>query len=238
MQLALLLIIRFVVFAEISNANLIDTKEQANIKFEGRAYDVSSGQLKYIERHVGHKRPDNIYLWLETNYFDRDGNKIAKKQSDFKNNLYVPDTYFEDLRLKTKEKSKLDIQTNRLFIENNLNNKTDEGKIAVSANYVSGQGFHNFIVSNFNNLRNAPFEFEFISLPKIQNYRFLIQAQDRLNDVQFSLKLKSLLLRAFVDPILLKYDRHKKSLLSYEGLSNLNDINNKTQNVRIIYNYE
>jgi hypothetical protein len=48
----------------------------------------------------------------------------------------------------------------------------------------------------------------------------------------------SVLLKVFVDPILLTYDKKTKRLLSFEGMSNIDDSREKSQVVKIIYTYK
>ncbi len=215
-------------------------QQPANIEFLGRATHPTSNVLLYIERHRGFRQPDGSFTWISSTYEDPKGNIFARKSSIFNQHRTIPEHTFTDSRFKLSEKSTVHPSLLKVEIERTIDGKTKTGSIAIKENSVAGQGFHNFIVKNFEKLKIHSETISFILIPKMDEYSFRISLDPTFpsgEDVRFKVNLKNFLLRSFVSPIFLSYNSQSKKLLEFKGLSNLDDSQGRSQEVLIKYQY-
>ena len=105
--------------------------------------------------------------------------------------------------------------------------------------YVIDGGLTYFFIKNWSRLLNNEIvEFNFIAPSKLDYFRFRVSKNAIVDlgnrkGLQLKLEVNSFLLRAFVDPILITYDLENKKILSYKGISNINDDNGKSYSVII-----
>lgn len=198
----------------------------------GLAY---SGQnLIYTEKHSFEVNSDGTYKKLKTQYYDKNQKLFAEIESDFKENLFVPNIVFTDYRFDLKENINLvdkDILINRL-----VKNDNRSTRFKIDNNFILGQGFHNFIVANWDKFAMNELEIKFIVSSSGKFFNFTAKMQDNGKNKIVSLNAANFLLRAIVGPIKVTYDSTTKKLIKFEGLSNLDDERGNVQNVTIIYN--
>jgi hypothetical protein len=201
----------------------------------GKAY--VNNKLTYTEKHTASISSAGLFSKIETQYLDENDIVFARIVSDFSKNDFVPDVLFEDERFKLLEK--ISLKDKQLIIERTTNGKNDNGALAIYPNSVLGQGFNNYIVTHFEKLLTSFHEVHFIISPKKDQYRFSIALKKlEVDTAIFKVVPQSLFLKAFVDPIYLTYDKKKKRLMTFVGLSNLDDSKGKSQQVKIDYTYD
>jgi hypothetical protein len=116
-----------------------------------------------------------------------------------------------------------------LLIEKNENNQTSSSTLEIFPNSVLGQGFHNFIVTNFEKILKNSTEVNFVIPARSDQYKFEIKLEKiEQNLVTIKVFPSNYLIRAFVSPIILVYDKTDLSLVSFTGLSNLENEKRKS----------
>lgn len=195
-------------------------------------------QLLYIEKHTAVLDKEGFYKNLVTNYVDSKGEVFAKIQSNFEKNKVVPDYEFEDFRQKLKEKVTLEISNQKINIEFAKAGKVEKNTIEIKKNSVLSQGFHNFILSQFKNLMDKKLEVYFVVTNRADQYKFVVQNEKiEQGKVYISIKPANFFLNAIVPTTKLVYDIETKRLVSFEGLTNIDDQNGKTLTAKIDYTY-
>jgi len=194
------------------------------------------GKLIYIEKHYPVVNSNGSYKLLNTKYFYPDNDKnFAEVVSSFNKNLFVPDTTFQDNRLKLFENTSLS-DNKMLTIKRTEDNKTETKSLEIDSLSVSGQGFHNFIVVHFDQLIKESKLISIVVTSKYDQYKFkVIKNKVKDNVVEFKIYPQNFLLRQIVEPIYLEYSLKNRNLLSFKGLSNLYDSKGNSQYVEIFY---
>jgi hypothetical protein len=204
------------------------------VEITGNAY--IDNKLVYIEKHNATIEPNGIYKIIETSYLDTKGKEFAKIKSDFTYHHFIPNVVFDDYRFKYNEKIKVSEKLNNVLIEKNENNQTSSSTLELFPNSVLGQGFHNFIVTNFEKILKNSTEVNFVISARGDQYKFEIKLEKiEQNLVTIKVFPSNYLIRAFVSPIVLVYDKTDLSLVSFLGLSNLENEKRKSQEVFIKY---
>lgn len=203
----------------------------------GKAY--RDNKLIYIEKHYPSVLNDGSYKSLKTEYLNPKDLKFAEITSDFSVDAFVPNVSFKDDRFGlietvTKEKS-----TQKIKIEREIKQKKATEFLELKTSSILGQGFHNFIVKNFDNILKNDVDVYFIITSKADQFHFKMYLAKKMDkEIIIKGKIDSFFLRAFVKEIELTYSYPSKRLLKFKGLSNLDDENGNSQNVEILYEYD
>lgn len=201
----------------------------------GYAYDKQTGEFLYSETHrevIENGRP----LRNSVAYKDNQGNIFAEKFIDFRKSLVMP-----DFHLVNKENGHVEGargRENRLTVHfRQLSDASvQEVSVAMPSNGIIDAGFDRFIEQNWTPLVNGEvLEREFLIPSQLEFYTFAIEkAQiERSGERVFQLGIKSVFLQLFVRPVLVYYDAQTRSLLRYEGVSNIRNRNGENFDVRI-----
>lgn len=184
-----------------------------------------------------------VYKQVKSTYSAPDGTVFAELKSNFEQNTNVPEIDFHDQRFNYREFTKFETP-NKLIVERTKQDTKKSTEIKIESNHLLGQAFHNFIVLNFEQLKNEKtsqniqLDFKFILPSLLTDYRFSITV-DSFDDstITFMTKPSSIFLAVLADPIRVTYDRKTKRLLRYQGLSNLDSSDGSSQLVDIQYEY-
>ncbi len=195
-----------------------------------------NGNIQYTENYELTKNEKGESLKIKTTYLNLAGKKIAELESDFQNDPYIPETVFTDFRFNEKQtlhydpKSKI-IQMKLLDMKTG---KFQEKKLKREDNMVSGQGFHNFILKNFELEKS---DIKFIVLSKLDFFSFKLESSssETPSNKRFVLKISNWLLRAMVQQITVDYRINDKTLLKFAGLTNIEADNRDSQILTIQY---
>lgn len=200
-----------------------------SLHFEGKAYDIESGELLYTEHH--HIAQDDLgnYLSSKVEYKNPENEIIAKKSVDFTQGQFAPDINFFDTRTGLSKQlqneddrlhrihSYYDKEMQRDSIKKPDQNTSSNRKIVVDA------GFDRFIIHHWNDLlEGKQLKFDIFPLNEGDPITFTIKKHKQKNNlVQFRLKPNNLIFALLVDPIKLTYDTNHKRLARYKGLTNI-----------------
>lgn len=210
------------------NIQNLTLKEQS-----ARAYN-QSGKLLYNEKHKIYFSKDTL-VKSETSYFDPEGKLFATLNSDYTLSLTTPTYIFHDFERKHKEGLRKDRENYVIFSQDGAN--TEKIKILKKkADIFSCQGWHYYILENFNLLEKNKLDFSLV-IPEQLDYLNveLSQVEKTKDELHLRLSAKNWFLRMFVPKIEIFYDIKSKKLLRYEGPSNILDSNGDIQIATIQY---
>ncbi len=222
----------FLIIATLSEAT-------ASVKLYGKAYDLKKTKVLYHEVHEVTVGDNGFNQKVETRYLDSSLKEFATLKSTFKDNLFVPDSELKDIRLKRTEKLILDGK--KANIQVITEGQKDQAKtIQIDSSSVAGQGFNNFLLKYFDDLAAGKSQkVAIVVIPLLDFFKFTASRVGALSEkeetVEFKIQIASVFLKAFADPIYVKYDKKTRNLLEFRGLSNLSDEKDKKQQVLIQY---
>ncbi len=206
----------------------------------GKAF--KNNKLIYTEKHNAKILSNKKYEEIETSYRGIDDIEFAHIKSNFKKNDFVPDVFFQDLRNNSQEKIAFDENKHEIQIERSSGLVVTKKQLPLFSNSILGQGFHNYIVSHFDQLLanndNSPQRVSFIITNPADQFNFSIML-DKKNDeyAWINVKPSNIFISAFVPTINLCYERKSMRLKTFKGLSNIEDKDGKSQEVVIEYQY-
>ncbi|MEA9357532.1 hypothetical protein SHI21_14990 [Bacteriovorax sp. PP10] len=210
---------------------------QENVIMKGEAFDKDN-KLVYVETHNYKRLPSGEISAIKTTYHNAAGKLIADVSSDFSKDPFIPDTIFIDHRFNEKQELSYnkDSKLVSMKITDMNTGKFKSNEIKRTENMVSGQGFHNYILKNFNEDRT---DIKFIVLPKLDYYSFYFEQEPAKAEGQrrFILKISSWVLRILVKEIAVDYRMKDHSLLTFEGLTNIDSDKRDSQILKIKMSY-
>lgn len=210
---------------------------QESVIMKGEAFDKNN-KLVYIETHNFKRLPSGEITEIKTTYHNALGKLIAEVESNFSKDPFVPDTVFIDHRFNERQELSYDKESKMISMKvtdlNTGKNKTNI--IKRMENMVSGQGFHNYILKNFNEQKA---DIKFIVLPKLDYYSFYFEQEPPKTQGQkrFILRISSWVLRALVKEIVVDYREIDHALMSFEGLTNIDSDERDSQILKIKMSY-
>lgn len=203
---------------------------------EGVATDLKSGQFLYKEVHQIEKDKEGFNKVITSSYLDKNNNIFAKMVSDFSKNKMIPETTFEDFRFKLKQIQKISSNEKELELIHLKDQKQiSSKKINLSKDFIAGQGFDNYIKANFSKLENSKIKFVVLDQLDFFSFRTDSLPSKEESHQKFQMKMDSFFISLLVAPITVTYDKISKSLIQYEGLSNIFNDKEKSQEVLIAY---
>lgn len=212
------------------------------VKFLGQAYDLNNNRLLYREFHTIELDANGNRIQSTVEYRDAEQNVIAFKTLQYDALGYLPSFKLTDkrsdyeLKVDTFDEKRIDISQKWL-----AHQETQKVKKTQSSAMVVDAGFDVYLMKNWQKLIEGEAQvLDFLAPTRSQFVGFRL-ARRFMNEstVGFTLTPDNFFIGLLVDPILLEYDRYTGQILSYEGLTNLED--NKTGEyyvARIEYSYE
>lgn len=208
----------------------------------GVATHLKDRSFVYKEVHQITNDENGHNKQIQTSYQRQDGTIFAKIKSTFLKNEFVPDVEFDDFRFQRKETLTFDSEKNIIVLKKTIKSasgpdKFTENTLKLEKNMVAGQGFNNFIKANFKKLLNEEsFLVPFVVLNKLDFFRFdLNRKSEEKGITTFSLKIHSYLLGAFVNEIQIGYNTQTQQIMTFQGLSNIQNDKDEPQEVLIKY---
>lgn len=201
----------------------------------GYAYDKQTGMFLYSETHRELVRNGRL-ITNTVAYRDEEGRVFAEKHIDFRKSLVMPDFqlvnsengHLEGARGGDKQ---LSVHFRRLS-----DSRVQKASVEIPGDGIIDAGFDRFIEQNWTALANGEIlEREFLIPSQLEFYTFEIGKHDqhKAGELAFHLQIKSLFLQLFVPPVLVYYDAQTRSLLRYEGISNIRNDDGENFDVRI-----
>lgn len=201
----------------------------------GYAYDKQTGAFLYSETHREVIKDGRLVTnWIS--YKDEAGKVFAEKYVDFQRSLTMPDFHLVNAHNGHVEGARGG--ENRLNVHFRQLSDTDvrEASVETPRNGIIDAGFDRFIEQNWDALvAGDVIEREFLIPSQLDFYTFEIERarSENLDEYVFELRIKSMILQMFVQPVLVHYDSRTRSLLRYEGISNIRNGEGQNFDVRI-----
>ena len=217
-------------------------RDAASIRmYRGDAVDLKQRAPLYVEEHE-ERYTDGRRNMLITTYRDTEGRVIAKRSVDFSRSTLVPDFRTEDVRSGYMEGAERVAEGVRLYWRKTAEDPVEEKIVNIPSPAVVDAGFNNFVQERWDSIMDGQtLEMNF-GLPfALDYYQFRLYkdeetVQNGRNAVVVRCEIDSFILRLFVQPIILVYDIETRRLVSYKGISNINDETGKSLLVNIEYN--
>lgn len=241
-----LLICVLVLLSSILRANTISS--ESSYQFKGYAYSQKDRALLYSEHHMMELDEQGKLTHSEVFYYSSTGKLMAKKYLNYHESGYLPD--FEYTNLFSNQGFKVSASDNDITILIKQNGQESE-KIVETINQkplIVDAGFDVFMRENWPDLLAGKKKIvEFLSPTRAMFITFEIQRIESILDesaenqtVAFQLSPKNFIISLLVDPIDLKYHKQTGRIMSYQGLTNIERIDDPDQNyvADIEYVYE
>lgn len=213
----------------------LDAQEEY-ILYKGIATDLKSNKFYYVEEHK-EVREKNILKQTVIAYKDEQGTLIAGKTIDYSSNKITPSFEQNDYRDGYVEGASF--SQNKLVFKyrKKKSEKLKTKSIDIPNNLVIDGGFNYYIKANWEVLTGGKIlVFNFAVPSQLDYFSFRLFKEFEQKDViAFRMEPSDLLLRKFVNPIRVTYNKTNKRILKYEGLSNINDAGGKSYLVKIMY---
>ncbi len=179
---------------------------------------------------------------LKTTYKDKNGKLIAELSSDFTNSQFLPETQFLDHRDQYEYKLSHDLKSKKIEMSNRDSAKENWKTKTVEAdsNTMVFQGLLNFIRQNLKSFADPHSEKVFLAVPsRLDVVELLVSSDSKAlkNQIVISVKAKNYLIRLALSETRLVFDTLSGRLVEFEGVSNLLDEKDRSQKVKIIYEY-
>ena len=201
----------------------------------GYAYDKQTGAFLYSETHREVQK-DGQLVTNTVSYRDDAGKVFAEKHIDFQRSLTMPDFQLVNAENGHVEGARgadelLDVHFRQLS-----DSDVRAASVATPQNGIIDAGFDRFIELHWDSLvAGDVIEREFLIPSQLDFYTFEVERAktEGLDDYAFELRIKSMFLQMFVQPVLVHYDSRTRSLLRYEGISNIRNGEGENFDVRI-----
>jgi hypothetical protein len=201
------------------------------------AYDLKTGQYIYSEYHFEHYvNGRHTHSIVEYRTPDR---VLARKTISFAQSRTAPDFRLEDLRSGYVEGAQAVPGGYKLFMRKDRSQPVREKVISIPSPAVIDGGFDYFVRDNLARLSSGErMTIHFGSSYQQDFFRFDVY---KTADGEFkgrravflNVEISNFLLKGLVDPIKLVYDASSGRLLSFSGVSNVNDETGKSYRARI-----
>ena len=208
--------------------------------YEGIAVDLETGEKVYIEYHK-EILEDGRRVGMTSEYRDMNGNILALRSVDFRKNPFVPEFTLEDKRDGYSEGAEVVGDSVRLFMKKDRNSGIAETTLLIPEPAVIDAGFNNYVQARWESIARGEKQYFNFGAPFAQDYYgFRVYKEEEVEKngrrmMVVHLDIDNFLIRLFLDPIVLMYDMEAKRLVSYEGISNINNDQGKSYVVRITY---
>jgi len=203
--------------------------------YAGEARD-ESGALVYTEKHVVRSEAGTTTGSL-TEYRAPDGALIATMRSDYSRSVAMPTYVFEDLRRNYREGMRWQDGEYVIFHqEGSAPEKTS--RLGSDSRVFSCQGWHYYLVNNLDLLEKDKIVLNLVLPSELRPFPFVVKKLDSdASRVSAELSLTHWLFRYFAPKLRLEYDKEKRRLIEFRGVSNILDKAGDRQEVTIRYQY-
>lgn len=204
----------------------------------GYAYAAGSRTLIYSEHHQEWWKGGRIMRDTVT-YRDADGSIIGEKHVDFRNGEIAPEFLLRNIRTGHSEgasagRSKLEV---KFRASQSAPVKVEALELPEGA--IVDAGFDRFVENNWDALmRGDAFVRPFLVPSRLEFIDFRIRRVDNGGDAgraTFEMAIASALLRFFAPAILVVYGTRQRSLLEYDGVSNIRNEQGENLDVEIVF---
>lgn len=193
------------------------------LKFVGKAYNLSDDRLLYTENHSINLDENGVYQKGSVKYLDAKGEMIAEKSLDFAAGSLIPELVFIDYRDDASIRIKRDANQLELVLKDGKDSSIENLPTIDTTPLVADAGFDRFVISNWDDLVDGKkLRFEFLALTRGEFISFYIQQSDLSDEfLELKIKPKNWLVSMLVDPIYLRYQRSDRLLKEFRGVTNI-----------------
>jgi hypothetical protein len=203
----------------------------------GKAVNAD-GHLVFLEEHIVRYENDRIAA-LKTIYYDADWKKIGEQASDFYHGPQFGSYDFKDERLRYSDGAR--VMSNRILIYCKETPHADIKKkyLKRESDQIVGQGFHHFILSNFDALMRGDIISAKLVLPAHMDQFDIRISKSKIENgrLKIRIELDNWFLRLFTPRVEAEYDLDKRRLISYQGVSMVADESGENVPVTVVYDY-
>ncbi|MEM1089051.1 MAG: hypothetical protein AAF552_00205 [Pseudomonadota bacterium] len=203
----------------------------------GYATDAKTGELLYLEEHERTVEDGETTSQI-IRYRAPEGDVFAQKVLDFRDNPRRPLFTLEDTLRNYREGLRETDGGLEVFSAKAGDLKSEMLK---QNQFVADAGFDRIIENDWSTLvTGKPVKFDFLVPAQTRTVKFRVKKTDEREHegreaVEFTMEPASGLLRWLVDPIVVLYDVEERTLLKYDGMSNLRNEKMKNYDVDISF---
>ncbi len=209
--------------------------------YQSLATDLDSGNELYREIHTNEF--ENLKIAKSVSeYIDMSGGLISKRIMNFEADSTNPNYTLEDFRSGYLEGAEvIDKGLVKVFMKTDSSSKMETEVLEIDSPYVIDGGLTYFFRKHWSRLLNGEtVEFNFVTPSKLDYFSFRVSKNSirklgTHKGMEIILEPSSFIIRQFVDPIYITYDLDTKHILLYKGISNINNDEGKSYNVKIDY---
>ncbi len=202
----------------------------------GYAYAAGSKSLLYSEHHQEWWKQGRILRDTVT-YRDADGNIIGEKHVDFRSRERAPGFLLRNIRTGHSEGAAAASNKLEVSFRRNQGAPLKKGALDLPEDAIVDAGFDRFVENNWEALmRGESFVRPFLVPSRLQFIDFRIRRVDDGSEPEratFEMAIDSALLRLFAPAINVVYDARNRTLLEYDGVSNIRNGQGENLDVEI-----
>lgn len=226
----ILFTLSFSSFSDTLEKGLFESKQVNEETFTGHAYSLETGALLYTEHHSIFSSGNNRRSYSFVEYKSPDSTLIASKSLEYDKQGYFPSFHFFDLRtdhIMNVEKSDSGIMISQVGA-NNQTGEIETETVAVLKNdiMIADAGFDVFMMKNWALLVDGGIQkVEFLAPTRNRFVSFkIVRTKIGEEKVSFRLAPDNFFIAMLVDPIHLEYEIKTGRILSYKGLTNIEEV--------------
>lgn len=202
----------------------------------GYAYAAGSGRLLYTEHHQEWWIGDRILRDTVT-YRDPQGSVIGEKHVDFRAKQDAPEFLLRNIRTGHSEGARIQSKQLRVSFKKAEDSPLKSDALRLPEGAIVDAGFDRFVEKNWEALmRGDTFVRPFLVPSRLQFFDFRIRRVDDSSDpgrATFEMVIESPLIRLFAPAIKVVYHAGHRTLLEYDGVSNMRNANGENLDVEI-----
>lgn len=202
----------------------------------GYAYAAGSGSLIYTEHHQEWWQEGRILRDTVT-YRDAQGSIIGEKHVDFRQRERAPQFILRNVRTGHSEGAKTESDRLKVSFRKSQGAPVKIDALKLPEDAIVDAGFDRFVDNNWDALmRGVTFVRPFLVPSRLQFIDFRIRRIDNGTDPEtatFEMAVDSALLRFFAPAITVVYSMRDRTLLKYDGVSNMRNDSGENLDVEI-----
>ncbi|MCB1057543.1 MAG: hypothetical protein KDD11_18745 [Acidobacteria bacterium] len=211
-------------------------------RFRATAYHRQSDEVLFTETHE-ETWNDGHPVSSEVLYHHPDGEVFARKWVEYGNDPCVPSFELDDFRDGYKEGASAVDDGVELFCRKRKDEPTEHRRIEVDDETAIDEGSHHLVLAHWDRLatgKTVELDFAVPYRREVFGFRLVPERAEPVAGrpvLGLRLEVASRLLRFLVDPVHLVYDRETRRLLTFEGITGINDADGHSHRARIVFEY-
>lgn len=203
-------------------------------RFVGMAYDAKTELKLYEERHA-QEWQDGELLDHRVDYIAPNGELFATKTVNYRPSRMAPEFRLEDSRLGLEEGLRYADRELTLFFRRNAEEDLRTATFSADEPFVADAGFHQTVLDNWEGLLAGDEVLARVLVPSQGKwFNFKLKHTGDTDErgtacETFQMQPASMLLRVLAEPVQLTYRAKDRTLMRYEGVSNIRTPDGKRQ---------